>query len=47
MATVKLDYSALPMSTATANTTYVLDADEHRSITNGVMIDLAATEGLK
>jgi Ca2+-binding RTX toxin-like protein len=47
MATVKLDYSLLPMNTATANTTYVLDATEHRSISNGTMIDLAATEGLK
>jgi Ca2+-binding RTX toxin-like protein len=47
MAIEKLDYSALPMTTATANTTYVLDADENRSITNGYMFELAATQGLK
>jgi Ca2+-binding RTX toxin-like protein len=47
MATVKLDYSSLPMTSATANTTYVLDADQNRSIGNGFMFDLAATQGLK
>jgi hypothetical protein len=47
MAIVKLDYSTVPMNSATANTTYVLDADENRSITNGYMFDLAATQGLK
>ncbi|UVC09549.1 hypothetical protein IHQ71_02670 [Rhizobium sp. TH2] len=47
MAIVKLDYSALPMTSATANTTYVLDADENRSIGSGFMFDLAATQGLK
>ncbi|CAN7527379.1 calcium-binding protein [Rhizobium sp. LjRoot254] len=47
MAIEKLDYSALPMTTATANTTYVLDADEHRSVGSGYMIELAATQGLK
>jgi len=47
MAIEKLEYSDLPMTTATANTTYVLDADENRSIGNGFMFDLAATQGLK
>jgi len=47
MAIEKLDYSALPMTTATANTTYVLDAHQNRSIVSGTMISLSATEGLK
>ena len=47
MAIVKLDYSSLPMTTATANTTYVLDADENKPVGSGFMFDLAATQGLK
>ena len=47
MATEKLTYSDLPMTTATAGTTYTLDAFENRSIASGTMIDLAGTEGLK
>jgi Ca2+-binding RTX toxin-like protein len=47
MAIVKLGYSNLPMTSATANTTYVLDSDETRVINSGKMIDLTGTEGLK
>lgn len=47
MAIVKLGYSNLPMTSATANTTYVLDSDETRAINVGKMIDLTGTEGLK
>lgn len=46
MATEHLDYSDFPMTTATANTTYVLDSDGSYNST-GIMIDLAATQGLK
>lgn len=46
MATEYLDYSDLPMTTATANTTYVLDDASNRYINSGYMFDLDATEGL-
>lgn len=47
MATLKLDYSSLPMTTATANTTYVMDATQFRYLANGYMVDIAATQGLE
>lgn len=46
MAIKHLAYSDFPMTTATANTTYVLDQDGSYN-SNGIMIDLAATQGLK
>lgn len=46
MAIKHLTYSDFPLTTATANTTYVLDQDGAYN-TNGIMIDLAATQGLK
>ena len=47
VATQKLDYSSLPMTTATANTTYVVETAMNRTIQNGTMIDIDATQGLK
>jgi Ca2+-binding RTX toxin-like protein len=47
MAKVKLDYSSLPMTIATANTTYVLDAFQYKYMPNGYIIDIAATQGLE
>ena len=46
MPTEKLTYSSLPMTTATANTTYVLDMRESRT-TAGTMIDLDGVQGVK
>lgn len=47
MAKVKLDYSSFPMTTATANTTYVMDANQYRYLANGYLVDVAATQGLE
>jgi Ca2+-binding RTX toxin-like protein len=47
MANVKLDYSSFPMTTTTANTTYVLDANQYRYLASGYLVDVAATQGLE